>query len=63
MKCSECPALAYGEGIDNEYWSGCGLGYEQIPYKNNDEMTYCRKHWTTILKERNKLIQERKKLV
>ena len=51
MRCDQCPALAYGRGIDDEYWSSCKLGYVQIEYKYNWDYTYCRKHLKTIEKE------------
>lgn len=60
MKCRDCPALIYGLGIDDEWWSGCGLEYKQIPYKNNnDGEEYCRKHLKTII--RQKEIKEKEK--
>ena len=51
MRCDQCPALAYGRGIDDEYWSACKLGYQQLEYKDNWDFTYCRKHLKTIEKE------------
>lgn len=48
MRCDQCPALVYGYQIDDEYYSACKLGYQQIEYKDNSDYTYCKKQRHTI---------------
>lgn len=48
MKCCDCPALGYSQDMCGEYFSWCKLGYDQIEYKNNEDITYCKRNIKTI---------------
>ena len=48
MKCCDCPAHRYSQDMGGEYFDWCELGYDQIEYKNDDGMTYCKRKIETI---------------